>query len=111
MVLVSVVAFRLRQASPVWLDDWLGLTPPRVRGARTLAVWGWLQGLVFLPVLALGIRQGPGPALELFGVLTLLSVVLSVLATWTSGWRRWGWAAYLPLAVMIWAAATAGSVS
>jgi hypothetical protein len=110
MVLVAVVAFRLRQDSPAWLDDWLGLTAPRMRSARTLAVWGWLQGLVILPALSLGIRQGPERAFALAGSLALVSVVLAVLATWTSGWRRFGWAAYLPLAVITWAAATAGSV-
>ena len=111
MVLVSAVVFRLRQESPAWLDHWLGLTARVVRTARGLAVFGWLQGLVGLPLLALAIRQGWGPALELGVALELVAVALAVVATTTSGWQRWGWAAYLPLAGTIWAVAAAGSVS
>jgi len=110
MVVVAAVVFRLRQESPEWLDDWLGLTAARMRTARTLAVVGWLQGLIGLPVAALALRQGPGPALRLFGGLEAVAVVLALVATTTSAWRA-GWAAYLPLAVAVWALAAAGSVS
>ncbi len=111
MVLVAAVAFRLHGASPAWLDAWLGLTARDMRLARGLAVWGWLQGLVLLPVLALAIRQGLPAAGHLGLGLEGVSVALAVVATTTSGWRRWGWAVYLPVAVAIWATATAGSVT
>lgn len=111
MALVAAVAFRLRRDSPLWLDQWLGLQAAQVRLARTLAVWGWLQGLVLLPTLALAVRQGGAAALALAGGLELAATALAVVAAGTSGWRRWGWAVYLPVAGLVWAAAAAGSVS
>jgi hypothetical protein len=111
MVVVAAVSFRLQSESPEWLDAWLGLSARQVRSARGLAVLGWLQGLVVLPVLALAIRQGWAASLRLAIVLELTGLALAIVASGTSGWRRWGWAAYLPLAIVIWATSAAGSLS
>ncbi len=103
MVLIAGVAIRLSSANPQWLDDTLPLKKSQRIWARFWVVFLWLQGVVLLVPLVMAWRHSGSDALLILSVLELLALLLAGWASWVSPWRSRGWAAYLPVAVLIWA--------
>jgi hypothetical protein len=103
MLLAGGVGVRLAVTDPEWLDCTLPFkTALRLR-ARFVVVALWLQGLVLLPTLGLGLRHGLSSAVLLFALLEAFALTLAILATGAGQWRSAGWAAYIPTALVLWA--------
>jgi len=103
LLLVGGIGVRLSTSDPAWLDS----TLPFDRGlrfrARFVVIFLWLQGVLFLPVMAMGMRHGHSTALLLFGLLEATALVLAFLGTGAGRWRSGGWAAYIPTGLVLWA--------
>ena len=108
MVVIAGVAIRLSSANPQWLDDTLPLKKSQRIWARFWVVFLWLQGAVLLVPLVMAWRHSGSDALLILGVLELLALLLAGWASWVSPWRSRGWAAYLPVALLIWAGSLGG---
>ena len=97
------IIIRLSTSDPAWLES----TLPFHRGlrfrARFVVIFLWLQGVLLLPVVALGIRHGHSSALLLFVLLEATALVLAFLGTGAGRWRSAGWAAYIPSGLVLWA--------
>jgi len=104
MVLIAGVGLRLAISDPEWLEQVLPLQRSLRRRARFTVLFLWLQGVILLVPLALWWRHGASDAALLFATLEAFALVLSALATQASQWRTRGWAAYIPAAVLLWAA-------
>jgi len=103
LVLIAGVAIRLSAANPQWLEDTLPFKNSQRIWARFWVVFLWLQGVVLLVPLAVAWRHSGSEALIILGGLESLALLLSAWASWVSPWRSRGWAAYLPVALLIWA--------
>lgn len=103
MLLVGGVGVRLAVTDPDWLERTLPFKSALRIRTRFIVVALWLQGLVFLPTLGLGMRHGFSSALLLFALLEAFALSLAILATGSGQWRSAGWAAYIPTALILWA--------
>ena len=103
LVVVASLGLWLGIRDPIWLDTSLPTLPRRSYWARTLAVFFWLQGVLFLGVLSLGWRHGSSEAWVFFSALEVLALLLALGAARASRWRERGWSAYLPGALLLWA--------
>jgi len=103
MVLIAGVAIRLSSANPEWLEETLPFQGAQRVWARFWVVFLWLQGVVVLVPLVMAWRHSGSESLLILGVLELLAVLLAGWASWVSPWRSRAWAAYLPVALLIWA--------
>lgn len=102
LVLVGIVGVRLAMTDPVWLDRALPHEIGRRLSARLLALLGWMQPVVLLPVASLGIRQG-SVALDLLAWLELLALAVALCAAFASPLRARGLPTYLFAALLLWA--------
>lgn len=108
VVLLGALPARLADGDPEWLDLWLGVGRARVARGRAVATLLYQQGVVLLPVLALLLRQGLGPALTALVTLEALAVLSAALgAALASRWRGRAIWSYGPLALILWAASAA----
>jgi hypothetical protein len=104
MVLIAGVGIRLAVSDPEWLERVLPIQRSLRLRARFIVLFLWLQGVILLVPLALWWRHGGSDAALLFAVLEGLALLLSALATQASQWRTRGWTAYIPAALLLWAA-------
>lgn len=108
VVLLGVLPARLADGNPEWLDRWLGVRASAVARGRAAATLLYQQGALILPVLALLVRQGLGPALTALVALELLALAAAILcAGLAARWRGRALWSYGPLGLVLWAAASA----
>ncbi len=105
LVLVGAVAVRLAATDPLWLEQALPVPPGRRLAARALAVFGWLQGAILLPTVAVAIRQGGPAAGGLLASLEVEALVIALIGAGMSRLRARGMFPYVALAALVWAGA------
>jgi hypothetical protein len=105
LVALGLVGLRLAATDPTWLEQAIPHSRARRLLARGVVVFGWLQGCVVPPFLALGLRQG-AIGLHLLALLEGLALALALISSGSSRWRGRGLAPYLFVGLLLWAGLT-----
>lgn len=103
VLLMGALPARLAEGDPPWLDRWLGLSPPRVAGARALVAWLYGQGALIPAAAALAIRHGRGALGGLLTVELIGAAAALVGAGMAARWRGRAVWVYGPAALVVWA--------
>ena len=82
---------------PAFLREWLSVDKSAAMAARGIAVFGWLQAAVWLPLPVIWLRHGFLPAATSTGIVFACSIVAAVLVALCSRRPRWGLWVYLPV--------------
>ncbi len=105
--LLAIIAIRMEETDPAWLDRALALPMANRLSARFLAVLAYLQGAILPATAALLTRQGAA-AWSLLLPAEAAAVICALTATAASPLRGRAYTLYLPLAILTWAALAGG---